>query len=50
MIDSGDIVSLVYGTLIGMSLMLAGYGVREFWTTDPYVAEVRAKIKRLRAR
>lgn len=45
-----DIVLLSYGTLIGLSAAYAGYGAVLFWKTDVYVAEVRAKIKRLRAR
>ena len=50
MIDPGEIVALCYGSLIGLSAAYAGYGAVLFWKTDVYVAEVRAKIKRLRAR
>ena len=45
-----NIVSLVYGTLIGLSLAYAGYGGYKFWTEDFTILEIRRKIKQIRKR
>lgn len=40
-----DIVLLVYGTFIGVSLCYAVYGVRDYIKTDPQIQSILFKLR-----